>query len=173
LDKSFRSKFSRFCCTRLNETLALCWIFSLIFGSLVGTYASSGFLPIDYFSTLREDLPLFLLFLLRIFPLFVCFGAFRISMPILLVCFVFLKGLFFSLTAVYFLSDFGLASLLLTFALLFSDLLSLSVFWFIAIHSFDSCIHMRTVLAAAIVVLFISLFDYLYIAPFMAKLIYF
>ena len=171
LNMSFRFDFPCLDCRRLGRTLALCWVFGLFLGCLIGIHCAQSISSIDYFSVCHGELPLFSLLIFRLLPLFVCVISWHISLQFILVCFAILRGMLFSLSAVCLLFGFGTASWLLSFLLLSGDALSISSFWFVLFRSFNSCIQKRTIFVSVAVISFASLLEYLYIAPFMAKLI--
>lgn len=159
----------------LRFLLILCWPVGLLSG------ASSAFLCKDTLSLfLRQvifcgDYSFSGLLFIRLLPILITILVFSYSRPFLLIPLAFLKAFVFSFIAVSVTFAFGLSAWLISTLLLLCEGLTLSVLWFtwfVVLSGAVSYIHHEFTFSCVIVVL-VFLFDYLYIAPFLSKLMLF
>ena len=163
--------YSWFTCRTLRNTLALLWIGGLIFGFCFGLYAADYLLFLIHIDACSSGYKLLPVILFRILPLLFCCLSFYFSQPFVLFGAVFLRAIIFSSAiAIFYFTSGGSAWLVSVFVFL-EDALILSAFWFFLLSSFEPRLCRQTVLISVITTFFATLFDYLYIAPFMAKLI--
>ena len=171
MESFLHPNFSHIRCTMLRNTLALLWLCGLTIGIFLGTYAFEYYSFVEYGGICSNWVEVFSLILCRLLPLVFCFVSFFASFPIVLVLAIFLRALIFSLSAVSCCLCIGTSCWLVSFFMLAGDSLILSIYWYILYCFIGSHIQRQAVLICAILIVLISLFDYMYIAPFMAKLI--
>jgi hypothetical protein len=163
--------FSRYSCKSMRIMLALFWICGLGFGTLLGVCADEFLSPVSHidFCANKSDFSFVLLF--NLLPLCFYLVSFYISQPFILFFTVFSKAFLFSLSVVIFYFAAGTSAWLISFFVFMGDALVLASCWFTLYRSLCSRFSKGAVLILLATVIFITLFDYLCIAPFLAKLI--
>ena len=163
--------FSHFSCRTLRIALALLWISGLIFGSFLGVRAGEYLLPVNDIAVSSDGFEFLPVLFFRVLPLLFCCISVLLSRPSVLFVAVFLRAFLFSLSAVSFYSTFSTSAWLISVFMLLGDALILSSCWFVLFASLDSSFNRQAIVISMAAIVFVSLFDYLCIAPFMAKLI--
>lgn len=153
--------------------LSLFWISGLLLGMTFSVFA--GFSSELALTALEGSLSVFSFFFSILLPVLLTFLAVYVSKPYLLYALIFSKAFIFAFVCTGLLSVFGSAAWLIHSLFMFSDLVVLPFLWWIWLQSFAQergCV-LRLCAAAAVVVFLIGLFDYAFIAPFLADLISF
>ena len=171
MERFLHPYFSRFSCRMLRSTLALLWLCGLIIGIFLGMHAGKYYSAVVYDGFCSNGIEIYSLILCRLLPLVFWFVSFFAFCPFVLFSAVFSRALLFSLVAVSCGICVGTSGWLVSFFMLAGDSLILTVHWYILYRFIGSRIQRQAVLICIFLIILISLFDYMYIAPFMAKLI--
>ena len=163
--------FSRYSCKVVRIVLALFWIGGLTSGILFGMYAVNFLPPINHIDIGANESECLLVLSFRLLPLFFCFLSFYTLKPTILFLVVFTKAFFFSLSAAISYFIVGTSAWMISFFVFMGDAIVLSSCWFVLYRSLRYGFPKCTVWILLAVIVSITLFDYLCIAPFLAKLI--
>jgi hypothetical protein len=128
-------------------------------------------LTLNYIPVCSGGFEFFEVLLFRILPLLFCCISVLLSQASVLFVTAFLRAFLFSLAAVSFYFTLGTSAWLISVFMLLGDASILSSCWFVLFSSLSTGFNRQAVVISVAAIVFLSLFDYLYIAPFMAKLI--
>ena len=171
MERFLHLPFSHFSCRTLRIALAVLWITGLFFGSFLGVYTGEYLLTVNCIPACSGGYEFFAVLLFRILPfLFCCISVLRSQLSVLFVT-AFLRAFLFSLAAASFYFTSGTSAWLISVSMFIGDALILSSCWFVLFSSLSTGFNRQAVVISLAAIVFVSLFDYLYIAPFMAKLI--
>ena len=163
--------FYNFDCRALRTSLALVWISGLLSGVLFGISAGESLQNLYYIDVGTSTFEFFRLIILRLLLLLFCFASIYFSQRSILFVLLFFSAFFFSLSVASFYFASGTSAWLWSLLMFFGNALILSSYWLALFFSLDSRSYRQAFLISMASILFISLLDYLWITPFMAKLI--
>ena len=161
-------------CRNMQWIPSLLWMCGLLSGTLLFCYADNSLV-----STMRavaeSGMSISGLLCVLFFPLLITAFAAYFSQPFLLFPVIFLKALFFSFVGTGFLTSFQSCGWLVCFFLMFSDFLGMPLLWIVWIRCFHESRRkiLRSCYFTAVAFLLIGCFDYAFVAPFLARLIFF
>lgn len=169
MDRFLHLRLSDLCCRRYRCTLALLWVFGVLFGllhSYIGGFRLRALIHVVLFS----DTNFLSLLSAAFLPLFISYLIVWLSRPIYLLPLVFLKGFLFAFISFTFYCAFRSSAALLLGFFLFGDLLTMPVLWWIWVSSFsDNKLSLLLKLCCAFAfAAFICLFNSFVLVPFLS-----
>lgn len=174
MNSIFHLNLSNLCCKTTRSVLAVCWCVGLLFGIFV-SLSAGDFLASTMHAALSGSLSIFGLLTVILLPFLLSALAVSISMPILLIPIVFLKAFLFAFTGMGILTAFYAARWVLAGLLLFCDTLTQPLLWWFWLHAIPNggSFLLRRALICVIGTVLVGLFDFYFVAPFLANLISF
>ena len=173
MDGFLRSFFSLFQCRKIPSVLALLWTAGLLFGAMCAVFGSGVPVLTVRDAVRSHEVSFIWLILIRLFPLaFSSHSVFNCRSAILIPA-VFLRAVVFSYTGACVVSGLGSSAWLIYWLLFFADTLIVTIHWFVWVCAFREKVSFsqRGLLFAAALIVLITIFDYLFVVPFLMKLI--
>ena len=172
MNGSFRQYFSFSRCKLKRNLLAHVWICGLVLGAIV-SYSADNFPASMMRAAACGSMSISGLLVVQLLPLLLSAYAVYDSQPVLLVSVVFLKAFLVAYTGAGILIFYPVSGWLIRGLLMFSDMLTLPLLWFIWLSA-DPDSRIPFVCRAAfstVLALVIGSVDIILIAPFLARLI--
>ena len=171
MDRFLRLNLPFLCCRTPRTLLAIFWIAGLILGAMFALSADTLLTPTMH-TALFCGMSISGLLTSLLLPLLFTALAVYISQPMMLLLIAFLKAFLFSFVGVGLLMAFGTSAWLIRNLLMFSETLSLPIFWW-----FWGCILSEHSMArygaipVGLAIVAIGCVDYTFIGPFLAALL--
>ena len=175
MDSFFHPNFGTSRCACLRVLIAILWLCGLLFGAFVPFCCFQQSAALVCTVIAGDELSLWGLFLARLLPVLLTIGAAYFSKPILITLVVFVKAFLFAFTSMSISCLAGSSAPLVCFLLLFSEVVTLPILWMmwndflLGNHHFL----IRRGFCAVLIVSITSFVDYLYVEPFLRRLIIF
>ena len=172
MDRIFCRTFSFFDCKLKPTILAFAWVGGLLLGAVVSASADN-LLASTMRAALSGSMSIMGPVAVVLLPLFLSAYAVYFSQPAMLVSMVFLKAFLFAYTGAGLLILYPVSGWLLRWLLMFSDMMSLPILWFLWVSgNFKSRAELPCrVVICAVASVVICCVDLFLVAPFLARLI--
>lgn len=173
MGRFLRSFFSLSQCRKLPVVLALLWTAGLLFGVLCASLGSGVPFLIARTVVRSHEVSFIWLILIRLFPLAISLHSVFECRSVVLIPAVFIRAVVFSYTGTCVLTALGSSAWLIYWLLFFADILIVTIHWFVWICAFreKECFSRWNPICAAAAIVLITIFDYLFVVPFLMKLI--